>query len=57
MSDFLLNGSHVYLPVPDSSKFYMHTHDVYEIYCFLAGNAKYFIEGNIYNLKHGVYCL
>lgn len=53
MSDFLLNGSHVYLPVPDSSKFYMHTHDFYEIYCFLAGNAKYFIEGNIYNLKHG----
>ena len=28
-----------------------HTHDNYEIFCFLLGNAKYFVEGNIYDLK------
>ena len=31
----------------------MHTHDTYEIYCFLSGNAKYFVEGNTYPLKPG----
>lgn len=53
MSDFFLDGGHSYIPIPDSNVFHMHTHDFYEIYCFLAGNGKYFIEGNIYNLKHG----
>ena len=33
--------------------FNMHTHDNYEIYCFLSGTAKYFVEGNIYKLKSG----
>ena len=36
---------------PDTNMFKMHTHDIYEIYCFLEGNAKYYVEGNIYNLK------
>lgn len=31
----------------------MHTHENYEIYCFLSGNAQYFVEGNIYTLKPG----
>lgn len=31
----------------------MHTHDTYEIYCFLSGNAKYFVEGNTYPLNPG----
>ena len=38
---------------PSLDDFCMHTHDFYEIYCFLSGNAKYYVEGNIYNLKHG----
>lgn len=38
---------------PNTTKFNMHTHGTYEIYCFLSGNAKYFVEGNIYPLKAG----
>lgn len=38
---------------PDPSSFNMHTHDQYEIFCFLEGNAKYFVEGNTYPLKSG----
>jgi len=42
-----------YTKTPDTSLFNMHTHDNYEIYCFLAGSAKYFVEGNTYSLKPG----
>lgn len=38
---------------PDVTKFNMHAHDTYEIYCFLSGSAKYFVEGNTYPLKPG----
>lgn len=37
--------------VPDTSIFKMHTHDTYEIFCFLSGKADYYIEGTIYELK------
>ena len=42
-----------YTEKPDLNKFHMHTHDNYEIYCFLSGMAKYFVEGNIYKLIPG----
>ena len=42
-----------YTQNPDLQMFTMHTHNDYEIYCFLQGSAKYFVEGNIYNLKSG----
>ena len=42
-----------YTENPNLFKFNMHTHDTYEIYCFLSGNAKYFVEGNTYPLKPG----
>lgn len=38
-------------PKPDTTAFHMHTHDKYEIFCFLHGDAKYYIEGNIYTLR------
>ncbi len=28
-----------------------HTHDDYEIFCFLAGDAKYYVEGSVYDLE------
>ncbi len=37
----------------DLRKISMHTHEHYELYCFLKGDVKYFVEGNIYNLKPG----
>lgn len=37
----------------NSSSFNLHSHENYEIYCFLKGNAKYLIEGNTYSLKPG----
>ncbi len=36
---------------PDPTLFRKHTHDDYEIFCFIAGDARYFVEGNIYDLK------
>lgn len=38
---------------PNPAKYAMHTHDNYEIFCFLSGNAKYFVEGNTYTLRAG----
>lgn len=38
---------------PNLDEFHMHAHDFYEIYCFLSGDAKYFVEGNIYKLRPG----
>ena len=53
MNDIFVSCGRSYTPSPNLKDFCMHTHDFYEIYCFLSGNAKYFVEGNIYNLKHG----
>lgn len=39
--------------VPDLDKFTMHTQDCYEIYCFLDGDADYFVEGTVYTLRSG----
>lgn len=38
---------------PDISLFKNHTHEYYEIFCFISGDARYFVEGNIYDLKSG----
>ena len=42
-----------YTKKPNLNMFTPHTHNNYEIFCFLSGDAKYFVEGNIYNLKPG----
>jgi len=42
-----------YTKVPDLSKFFAHTHDVYELYFFISGDGKYFVEGTIYPMKPG----
>lgn len=33
--------------------FHRHTHDTYEIYGFVCGDARYFVEGTIYDLSAG----
>ncbi len=38
---------------PRLDMFKMHSHDDYELFCFLSGSAKYYIEGTIYNLRSG----
>ena len=53
MNDCFLRCDRRLINTPNLDDFHMHTHDFYEIYCFLSGNAKYFVEGNIYKLKHG----
>lgn len=53
MSNPTIESKATYTKDPSTSKFNMHTHDNYEIFCFLSGNAKYFVEGNIYPLKQG----
>lgn len=51
MPDFLIEATKNCTPNPDTSMFEMHTHEFYEIFCFLTGKAKYFIEGTVYDLK------
>ena len=38
---------------PKQEEFSMHTHNTYEILCFLSGDADYSVEGNRYSLQHG----
>ena len=47
----LLKSSRTLTDVPDPNLFHMHTHNNYEIYCFISGSAKYFVEGTVYNLR------
>lgn len=53
LEQIALSAHKSYTQKPSLNDFHMHTHDNYEIYCFLSGAAKYFVEGNIYNLKPG----
>lgn len=53
MNTAYLSASKTFTENPCLDDFHMHTHDFYEIYCFISGNAKYYVEGNIYNLKSG----
>lgn len=45
--------SHNFTEVPDLDMFDMHAHDVYELFCFLSGNAVYYVEGTVYPLERG----
>lgn len=38
---------------PDVAKFKMHTHETYELFMFLSGDGKYFVEGSVYPLFSG----
>lgn len=40
-----------YTACPDVDMFNLHSHENYEIFCFLSGKAKYYVEGTVYNLK------
>lgn len=51
MEQPILISAYTFDQHPDLKKFFMHTHTTYEIYCFLSGNAKYFVEGTVYKLK------
>lgn len=51
--DAYILGQKNYTQNPDLNQFQMHTHEFYEIYCFLSGSAKYYVEGTIYPLKPG----
>ena len=53
MNSIYLDARRTLTENPSLDDFHMHTHDFYEIYCFISGNAKYYVEGNIYNLKSG----
>lgn len=48
-----ITASRTRTEAPDLEKFNMHTQECYEIYCFLEGNADYFVEGTVYSLKSG----
>jgi AraC-like DNA-binding protein len=40
-------------PTPLPQNFHMHTHILFEIYCFLRGKGIYHVEGSKYNLQSG----
>lgn len=53
MSHFNIRASRNRTGDPNLEEFKMHTHDTYELYCFLDGDADYFVEGTVYSLKRG----
>ena len=46
-------GHHTRDEVPEPGQFYLHTHDCFEVYCFLSGDADYWVEGSVYHLSPG----
>ena len=46
MTNPITVSSRYYDKVPDPNLVHMHTHETYELYCFLTGDAKYSVEGN-----------
>lgn len=50
MEPFVYAGK-VVTEFPIQEQFETDTHELYEIFCFLSGDVKHLIEGNIYNLK------
>ena len=46
-------AARTYTEKPDTSLFKMHAHDGYEIFLFISGRAKYYIEGTVYSLRAG----
>ena len=53
MATPFLFGSREYTETPTLNMFPMHSHEHYELFCFLKGSAQYYIEGHIYNLHSG----
>ena len=47
------NVSHVRIDNPIDHPFPLHIHDHFEILCIVSGNAKYMVEGKIYDLHPG----
>ena len=43
----IIHANKNYTEKPDVNLFKKHTHDNYEIFCFLSVDAKYFVECNI----------
>lgn len=50
-SDYCIDYSHTTTENPQNMDF--HLHDRFEIYLFISGKVKYFIENKVYSLKYG----
>ena len=54
MQDYPLLACHEHTTLsPDQRDYHAHTHDSHELYCFLAGDARYAVEGTLYPLHPG----
>lgn len=53
MARTISRASRVYTENPQQEKFETHLHGLYELYCFLSGDADYYIEGTLYSLSPG----
>lgn len=52
-SDAQIKFAHLVDLHPQDKDFPMHIHELYEIFCFVSGNASYLVEGNEYPLEPG----
>ncbi len=52
-SNKYISFHHTIDPKPNSAGFKMHTHEDCELYCFLSGKGKFYVEGNGYPLSEG----
>ena len=51
--DYDITAIHSKTKHPQKKDFNLHIHDNCEIFCFLHGDADYFVEGSIYHLHKG----
>ena len=51
--DEFIRSNYKVMEMPQASSFSMHTHNHYEIFCFLSGDADYSVEGHRYRLQRG----
>lgn len=52
-SDLFLHHTLTPTPDPDDFSFKSHSHNMVEVYYFLRGNARFAVEGGVYELKRG----
>lgn len=51
MENPYVHAARTYTEKPRRDMFQLHLHEDYELFCFLKGSAKYYVEGTVYPLK------
>ena len=51
LENSIVHAARTYTEKPKRDMFVLHLHEAYELFYFLRGSAKYYVEGTVYPLK------